>query len=227
MFPLCLQPREDTWNGIGDIEPCRTACYALYNMELGVLDRIAAWALQLLIFRVDFQKALGAGRVQLDELAKSMGHEYWKLLDKAEDLVQLNDKPGMGIELLDISLAMVSLSTGYPVIWLKGNSEGAITGSEVDLTQVQLVISNTQTELNNYIKPILRDYYNVDADELFWKMSIFTTAQAIQSQGPNAQKPGGGFGGSKPNPFGGGLKTPNRPQLGVKPGLTDKTPNDD
>jgi hypothetical protein len=227
LHPLCLEKDERQWYGIGEVEPCKVSLYALYNMELGILDRIAAWALQLLIFRIDFQKTLGAKKAQLDELAKSMGHENYKLLDKAEDLVQLNDKTGMGQELFDIALSFVSLSTGFPLIWLKGNSEGAITGSEVDLTQVQLVLSNIQTNLNNYLKEILLDYYNVDADELFWKMSIFTTAQAIQGQGPNAAKPPAFGGGSKPNPFGGGLKTPQRPQLGVKPGLTDKTPGDD
>ena len=226
IHPLCLQPSEENWYGIGDIEPCKTSLYALHNLELGTLDRIAAWALQLLIFRIDFQKALGAKKAQLDELSKSMGHENYKLLDKAEDLVQLNDKTGMGQELMDISLTMVSLATGYPVVWLKGNSEGAITGSEVDLTQVQLVFSNKQTKTNTYLKDIMLEFYNIDADDLFWKLSIFTTAQAIQGQGPNAAKPNP-FGGSKPNPMGGGLKTPQRPNLGMKSNLTDKTPGDD
>ena len=227
IHPLCLQPSEEQWYGIGDIEPCKTSLYALHNLELGTLDRIAAWALQLLIFRIDFQKTLGAKKAQLDELAKSMGHENWKLLDKAEDLIQLNDKVGMGQELLDIATTMIAFATGYPVVWLKGNPEGAITGSEVDLTQVQVVFSNKQTKLNNYIKKIMLDYYNIDADDLFWKMSIFTVAQAMQGQGPNAQKPGGFGGGSKPNPFGGGLKTPQRPNIGMKSNLTDKTPGDD
>lgn len=225
LHPLCLNTSEDKWYGIGDVEPCKAALYALYNLDLGVLDRIGAWALRLLIFRIDFQKALGAKKSQLDELALSMGHENYKLLDKAEDLVQLNDKVGMGIELRDLALGSVSIATGYPTIYLLGNSEGAITGSEVDLTQVQLVLSNKQTKLNPYLKDIMLNYYNIDADELFWKMSIFTTAQAIQGQGPNnfkpATKPGNG------NPFGGGLKTPKRPELGMKTNLTDKTPGDD
>ncbi|MEX2753976.1 MAG: hypothetical protein Q6365_001190, partial [Candidatus Sigynarchaeota archaeon] len=221
MHPLCLEKDEQQWYGIGEIEPCKVSLYALYNMERGILDRIAAWALQLLIFRIDFSKALGAKRAQLDELARSMGHENYKLLDKAEDLVQLNDKTGMGHELHDIALSFISLSTGFPIVWLKGNTEGAITGSEVDLTQVQLVLSNIQTKLNSYLKQILLDFYNIDADNLYWKMSIFTTAQAIQGQA-GAMRRAGEF-----NLKFGGLKTPQRPDLGIKPGITDKTPGDD
>jgi hypothetical protein len=228
LHPLCLNPTEEHWYGLGDIEPCVGPLYGLYNMGLGILDRIGAWSLQLIILRIDVSKALGAKKAQIEELVKSMGASNWKMLDKAEDLVQLNDKAGTGMELLDMATNLVSMSTGWPTIWLKGNTEGAITGSEVDLTQVQLLVSNKQTKLNNYIKRILDTYYNVDADELFWKMSVFTTAQALQGQGPNAApKPNPFGGGSKPNPMGGGLKTPQRPQLGVKAGLTDKTPNDD
>lgn len=229
LFPINFTRRYDQWYGWGIVEPCRVSLWALYNLTRGILDRISAWALQRLIFRIDATKARLNDLTDLTAIVDAMNQEGVYILDSPDDLVQLNDKNGMGIEMETLALHGLAACTGIPASLMQGIQVGAVTGSEVDLTQYQLTMSEEQNGWETTLKKILIDVYNLDVDKLQWVLNVMQTTKQLREQNSKLQQ-----GGAKPNPFQAQAKSPmltpprpDSPGQAMVPGMTDKTPGDD
>jgi len=220
LYIYCPLTDELVWHGIGEVEPIRIPLWAMYNLERGCLDRIAAWALKKMIYQVDFTKVRGTGRAQMEELMKAQNEENYYMLDSADNLVQLNDKNGMGTELETICTHAISAHSGLPTVMIQGTQPGATTGSEVNLSEYEFTIIGEQTPLTDYIKPILLDWYGIDADRLIWHPDAFLPEQIkLQNEGMRAVNQGLKQG----SPFGKG-NSPIASPKDLVPGVGNKNP---
>lgn len=173
---LQLHPDETRWHGIGILEPCRIALWALHNLEKGVLDRISAWALKLLIFKIDAMATRVTDKSHHQKLKDAMNEEDFYLLDSSDDIVQLGDTQGHGLELEQVCLDLISCATEIPSVMLKGAHAGAVTGSEVNLTSYGQMLSGVQAQLMPLIKKVLELDYGFDPAELGnieWNVDFF------------------------------------------------------
>lgn len=175
---LQLHSDETVWHGHGVLEPCRIALWGMHNLEKGTLERISAWALKKLIFRIDPTKSKIFGKDQLERLQEAMNEEDYYLLESAEDVVQLGDTQGHGTELETILLHIISINTKIPEAVLKGAHGGAITGSEVNLTEYGQLLTSEQAKLTRFVKGIMMEYYGYQQEELStisWNVDFFNT----------------------------------------------------
>lgn len=221
LYPFQPSPMETQWHGMGEVEPVRIPLWALYNLERGCLDRISAWALHKLIYQVDFSKTRGTGKQQMQDLMDAQNQSDFLMLDSADNLVQLNDKQGMGTELELICVHALSACWGIPSVQIFGSQPGATTGSEINISEYEFAIIGEQNAYTYYLLPILLDWYGIDADHLIWHPDAYIPEeQRLQRQGMKAINQS-----LTKSPFGGG-NSPLPSSKQIVPGVTNKNPEE-
>ncbi|MEX2758110.1 MAG: hypothetical protein Q6365_022235 [Candidatus Sigynarchaeota archaeon] len=169
---LQFYPDEANVLGHSELEKCTTVLFALYNMERGALDRISAWSLLTYILRIDPSSFKINDKSKYDALAALLGQSTLKPLESSDDIVQLTDGT-QGTELAEILYTLLSTGTRIPAAILKGVQQGAVTGSEVDLTQYGQLLTSIQARATPYIRRILKRWYGLDVDDLKWNVDFF------------------------------------------------------
>lgn len=173
-----LHGDETVWHGHGVLEPVRTALWGMHNLEKGTLERISAWALKKLIFKIDPSVPKVFDKSKLEDLRDAMNQEDYYLLESADDIVQLGDTQGHGMELETLLLHIISIGTQIPEAILKGAHAGAVTGSEVNLTEYGQLLTGIQAKLTPFVKDIMVRYHGFELEELStisWSVDFFNT----------------------------------------------------
>lgn len=177
LLALQFRPNEaQPLRALGELEPVRIALWGLHNLGMGVLERITPWAMRKLLFRVDPSRPGILDKDKLEKIRDAQRQEDYNIVGPNDEIVQIENAQGQGAELETILYHTVSVSTEIPAQLLMGNREGAVTGSEADLTAYGQLLTKIQAKLTPFVKRVLVKFYGWARKELAslsWNVDFF------------------------------------------------------